>query len=77
MRVQEENTVVVLTDRERNNFALEDPAVLELITRAEQAVNNDRKLTIWQALTKYKKAVFWAMILSTALVMEGYDIVVV
>jgi SP family general alpha glucoside:H+ symporter-like MFS transporter len=30
-----------------------------------------------QALSKYKKAVFWAMFLSTSLIMEGYDLVIV
>ena len=38
---------------------------------------SDKQLTIRQALRKYKKGVFWAMILSTALIMEGYDIVIV
>jgi SP family general alpha glucoside:H+ symporter-like MFS transporter len=28
-------------------------------------------------LRKYKKAAFWAMFLSTSLIMEGYDLVIV
>lgn len=56
---------------------LKNPATVDLITRAQQSDAADRQLTIRQALKRYKTAVFWALILSTALVMEGYDVVVV
>jgi predicted DNA-binding protein (UPF0251 family) len=72
-----EAKTVVLTEKELGAFRLDDPATIELISRAERSVEADRQLTIRQALKKYKKAVFWALILSTALVMEGYDVVVV
>lgn len=72
-----EENIVVPTERELHAFELNDPATAELIARAQQAVEADRKLTIMEALKKYKTAVFWAMVLSWALVMEGYDIVVV
>ena len=49
----------------------------DLIRHAQQSDAADRLLTIGQALKKYKKAVFWAMFLSTSLVMEGYDLVIV
>ena len=48
-----------------------------LIAQAQAADAADRDLTIWEALKKYKKAVFWSTMLSTALVMEGYDVVIV
>jgi MFS transporter, SP family, general alpha glucoside:H+ symporter len=72
-----EEKTVVPTERDFNAFSLDDPATIELIHRAEQSVEADRQLTIGQALKKYKRAVFWAMLLSTALVMEGYDVVTV
>ena len=50
---------------------------LELIRHAQQADAADKLLTIREALSKYKKAVFWAMFLSTSLIMEGYDLVIV
>lgn len=50
---------------------------VELIRHAQESDAADRLLTIRQALSKYKKAVFWAMFLSTSLVMEGYDLVIV
>jgi SP family general alpha glucoside:H+ symporter-like MFS transporter len=48
-----------------------------LVAQAQLSDAADRTLTIWQAVKKYKKAVFWSTLLSTALVMEGYDIVIV
>ncbi|ETI28107.1 hypothetical protein G647_00556 [Cladophialophora carrionii CBS 160.54] len=50
---------------------------LELVRHAQESDAADRQLTIRQALSKYKKAVFWAMLLSTSLVMEGYDLVII
>ncbi|SPO07770.1 probable MFS alpha-glucoside transporter [Cephalotrichum gorgonifer] len=55
-------------------FDLNDPQVVELISKAQASDAADRNLTVRQALGKYKKAVFWAMILSTSLIMEGYDL---
>lgn len=72
-----ESEKVVPTDRELRGFELSNPDVIELIHRAQESDAADRLLTIRQALTKYKKAVFWAMFLSTSLIMEGYDLVIV
>ena len=49
----------------------------DLITQAQASADTDSKLSVMEALKKHKKAVFWAMILSTSLVMEGYDLVIV
>jgi SP family general alpha glucoside:H+ symporter-like MFS transporter len=68
---------VVPTEKELKGFDLESPDVVSLIHRAQESDAADRKLTVRQALVKYKKAVFWAMFLSTSLVMEGYDAVIV
>lgn len=65
---------VVPTERELGQFDLNSPDIVELIHHAEQGDAADRLLTIRQALAKYKKAVFWAMFLSTSLIMEGYDL---
>ena len=48
-----------------------DPETFELIRQAQEADAVDHSLTIKQAIRKYKKAVFWAMFLSTSLIMEG------
>ena len=53
------------------------PEIQRLISLAKEGDEIDASLTIRQALKKYKTAVFWAFALSTALVMEGYDLVMV
>jgi SP family general alpha glucoside:H+ symporter-like MFS transporter len=68
---------IVPTDHELSGFDLELHDVVELIHRARESDAADRELTIRQALGKYKRAVFWAMFLSTSLIMEGYDLVIV
>lgn len=63
-----------------SSFANDDMDTLEfraLISQAQASADADSKLTVRQALKKHKKAVFWAMILSTSLIMEGYDLVIV
>jgi len=55
----------------------DDVDINELVRRAQVSTEADSKLTIRQALSKYKVAVFWSMFLSTSLIMEGYDVVVV
>lgn len=68
---------IVPNERELKNFELSNPDTITLIQRAQESDAADRQLTIPQALKKYKKAVFWSCFLSTALIMEGYDVVIV
>lgn len=71
------NETIGLTDKELKNFALDVPESVDLILHAQESDAADRLLTVRQALAKYPKAVFWAMFLSTSLIMEGYDVVMV
>ena len=68
---------VVLTEREVERLQLGGEEAVDLINQAQESDAVDRLLTIRGALSKYKKAVFWAMFLSTSLIMEGYDLVIV
>lgn len=68
---------VIPTERELAGLDLNDPQTHELIQRAQDADAADKKLTVKEALKKYKKAVFWAGLLSVSLIMEGYDLVIV
>lgn len=72
-----ETEKVVPTELELQGLDLSSPEVIELIHHAQESDEADRLLTVRQALKKYKKAVFWAMFLSTSLIMEGYDLVIV
>lgn len=70
-------TTVVPSDRDLKVIDLSSDDTQDLIREAEANDAADRALTIMEALKKYKKAVFWAMFLSTSLIMEGYDVVIV
>ncbi|KAJ4349230.1 hypothetical protein N0V95_004766 [Ascochyta clinopodiicola] len=67
---------VVPTDRDLKVMDFSDSDTQDLIREAEANDAADRALTVLEALKKYKKAVFWAMFLSTSLIMEGYDVVI-
>ena len=71
-----ETKVVVPTYEEVKGLEFSND-VASSIRLAQEADAADKELTIRQALKKYKKAVFWAMVLSTSLIMEGYDLVIV
>lgn len=42
---------------------------------AQAATDKEHQMTLWQGLKLYPKAVGWSVLLSTAIIMEGYDIV--
>ncbi|KAM0350892.1 hypothetical protein ACHAP4_009799 [Fusarium culmorum] len=44
---------------------------------AKQAAEEEHNLTLLQAIRKYPKAVLWSVLLSTSIIMEGYDIVLI
>ncbi|KAF5009255.1 hypothetical protein FDECE_4548 [Fusarium decemcellulare] len=68
---------VIPTEHELEQLDLDDQRTQELIRRAQESDVADRQLSVRQALKKYKKAVFWALFLSTSLIMEGYDLVII
>ncbi|KAJ6628583.1 trehalose transport-related protein [Mycena sp. CBHHK59/15] len=49
----------------------------EVIHDAAQADKAEHNMSIREAFRIHKKAVFWSMMLSAALIMEGYDVVVI
>ena len=67
----------VPSDRQVAEVWRNDRQTADIIRQAQESDEADRQLTILQALSKYRKAVFWAMFLSTSLIMEGYDLVIV
>lgn len=71
------NDVVAPSDREAKALDESETSNKATIQYAQDSDAADRSLTIMQAVRKYKKAVTWALLLSTALIMEGYDIVIV
>jgi SP family general alpha glucoside:H+ symporter-like MFS transporter len=47
----------------------------EAISEAREAANEEHEMTFLQSLHRYPRAVFWSVLLSTCIIMEGYDIV--
>lgn len=47
----------------------------QLIIDAKDATSNEHNLSLVQAIKLYRKAIGWSALLSTALIMEGYDLV--
>jgi MFS transporter, SP family, general alpha glucoside:H+ symporter len=41
---------------------------------AQHAANGEKSMTLGQAIRLYPKAVGWSIVLSSALIMEGYDL---
>jgi SP family general alpha glucoside:H+ symporter-like MFS transporter len=50
---------------------------VDTVKDAAQADAIEHKQTLAQAFAVHKKAIFWSMALSAALIMEGYDVVVI
>ena len=48
-----------------------------IIDEAKEATEQEHKMSILEAIRTYPKAVGWSVLASTALVMEGYDLVVI
>ncbi|KAG8938943.1 hypothetical protein FRC04_007229 [Tulasnella sp. 424] len=49
----------------------------DVIKKAAQADAVEHQMTLREAFETHKKAIFWSMALSAALIMEGYDVVVI
>lgn len=48
-----------------------------IMDQAQDATDHEHNMGIWQAIRTYPSAVGWSVLASTALVMEGYDLVVI
>ncbi|KAE8547957.1 hypothetical protein EYB25_009750 [Talaromyces marneffei] len=46
-----------------------------LVHDARLATEKEHRMTLWQGLRLYPKAVGWSLLISSAIIMEGYDVV--
>jgi hypothetical protein len=44
----------------------------EVIHNAKSATDKEHKMTLWQGIKLYPKAVGWSLLISTCIAMEGY-----
>jgi SP family general alpha glucoside:H+ symporter-like MFS transporter len=42
-----------------------------------EATAHEHKLSVWQGFKTYKRAAFWSILISTTVVMEGYDVTLI
>ncbi|KAJ5757354.1 uncharacterized protein N7511_006048 [Penicillium nucicola] len=58
--------------------SVEDPARMDgkapFLVEGQHAAQKEHSMTLWQALKLYPKAVGWSVLLSSTLIMEGYDL---
>ena len=52
----------------------ESEAFKSNLVGAKAAAEKERNMTLMQGVRLYPKAVFWSMLISTCIVMEGYDV---
>ncbi|KAK3402467.1 hypothetical protein B0T20DRAFT_609 [Sordaria brevicollis] len=45
-----------------------------IIQNAKVATDKERNMTLWQGIKLYPKAIAWSVLISTCIVMEGYDV---
>lgn len=45
----------------------------EVILKAKTATDKEHKMTLWQGIKLYPKAIGWSLLISTCICMEGYD----
>jgi SP family general alpha glucoside:H+ symporter-like MFS transporter len=49
-------------------------SMAKVVENAKSAAQKEQKMTLWQGIKLYPKAVIWSVIISTTIAMEGYDI---
>lgn len=49
-------------------------SMAEIIRNAKNATDKEHNMTLWQGVKLYPKAVFWSVLISTCIAMEGYDV---
>jgi len=47
---------------------------IELVANAKNATDGEHVMTVWQGVKKYRKAMFWSVVFSLCIVMDGYDL---
>ena len=63
------------TDTAIRKMSVVNPDLPQLLNEANEATETEKNMTILQAFKTYPRAVIFSVILSTAIVMEGYDVV--
>ncbi|KAF1954002.1 maltose permease MAL61 [Byssothecium circinans] len=72
------NSSVVDVDAEQTRrMSIDNPDIRELTSDASKATRAEQSMTLREGIKLYPKAIAWSMLLSTAIIMEGFDIVLI
>ncbi|KAF2644275.1 maltose permease MAL61 [Massarina eburnea CBS 473.64] len=72
------NSSVVAVDAEKTRvMSITNPDIKELAHDASRATRAEQQMTLREGIKLYPKAVGWSILLSTAIIMEGFDIVLI
>jgi len=66
---------LIPTDTVFRRMSVANPNMPSLMEGAKDATHTEKSMSIMQAFRTYPKAVMFSMCLSTAIIMEGYDVV--
>ena len=67
-------TAGTITERRAAGASSSAAAMEALAPEAEQAAATEQSMTLWQAVKTYPHAIGWSVLLSSTLIMEGYDL---
>nr|QFR37158.1 MFS transporter [Cyberlindnera americana] len=67
--------ITMSSDSDGNNHQYDDyiAKFVEISTNAQANEHNEKNMSLKEGLKTFPKAAFWSIVLSTAIVMEGYD----
>jgi SP family general alpha glucoside:H+ symporter-like MFS transporter len=66
---------ISVNDDQLRRISVAIPHIAELSEDAAKATKAERQMSLFQGLKTYPKAVGWSMLLSTAIIMEGFDMI--
>jgi SP family general alpha glucoside:H+ symporter-like MFS transporter len=61
-------------DDKDQEHAANTKAMDQMIHNAKSATEKEHKMTLMQGVRLYPKAIAWSVLISTCIVMEGYDV---
>lgn len=72
------NSSIVAVDAEQvRKMSVANPDIAHLSEDAARATKSEQDMTLMEGLRLYPKAVGWSVLLSAAIIMEGFDIVLI
>jgi SP family general alpha glucoside:H+ symporter-like MFS transporter len=72
-----EHLEVHVDDEQFRKMSIVNPNIASIAEDAAKAAEAEQSQTLWQGLKLYRKAAGWSILLSCAIIMEGFDIVLI